>query len=143
MKKIGLVLFAMFAIVLSSCEKEEEYIYKDGAYQAEEAEYHYGWKAYLNLEIKKDKVVAVEFDYFNAENKLKSETTADEYPMPLSPSIWIPQYEEMVMEANIINFTEVDVVTGATGAQGNLNDLLDAILEAAKSGNTTKLIVAL
>jgi major membrane immunogen (membrane-anchored lipoprotein) len=143
MKKIGLTLFAVLAIAFTSCEKEEEYKFEDGTYRAEEAEFHYGWKAFLVAEIKKDKLVSVDFDYLNADGDLKSETTPESYPMVPHPTIWLPQYEAELLATDITKFSEVDVITGATGAWGNCNTLMEVVLEAAKTGDTaTKIVTA-
>ena len=142
MKKLGLLLSLLVVIIISSCEKEEEYVYVDGTYYAETAEYSHGWKALLEVGISKDELVSVDFDYFNEAGDLKSETTVETYPMDPHPSVWLPQYEQELMEADILNFEAVDVVTGATGGGGNLNALVPVVLEAAKDGDTSTQILS-
>jgi major membrane immunogen (membrane-anchored lipoprotein) len=142
MKKIGLILVAVFAIVITACEKEEEKMFEDGTYYAERAEFNRNWKAFIEAEIKDDELVAVDYDNYNADGGLKSETTFEEYPMDPHPSVWMPQYEAALLAVDITSFTEVDAVTGATGAQADVNALLTAILEAAKEGNTSDIIVS-
>lgn len=143
MKKIGLILVAVFAIVFTACEKEDEKLFENGTYYAEQSEFSRNWKAFVEAEIKDDKLVAVDFDYLNSDGSLKSETTTENYPMNPHPTVWLPQYEAALLAADITDFTEVDVVTGATGAWSNVNALMSAILEAAKDGNTADLIVEL
>lgn len=143
MKKIGLILVAVFAIVFTACEKEDEKLFENGTYYAEQSEFSRNWKAFVEAEIKDDKLVAVDFDYLNSDGSLKSETTTENYPMNPHPTVWLPQYEAALLAADITDFNEVDVVTGATGAWSNVNALMNAILEAAKEGNTEDIIVDL
>lgn len=141
MRKIGLILVTVMAIVFTSCEKEKDYMFKDGSYQAEEAEFHYGWKGFLNAEIKEDKLVSVEFDYFNADGDLKSETTQEEYNMTPHPSVWVPQYVAALLASDITSFEPVDAISGATSGGSSVNALMEVALEAAKTGDTSKQIV--
>jgi len=143
MKKIGLILFAVLAITFTACEDEDELVLKNGTYYAEAAEFSHGWKAFIEAEIKDDKLVDVDFDYFDENGGLKSETTVETYPMDPHPTVWLPQYEAALMAADITSFSEVDVVTGATGAWANCNALMEAIIDAAKSGDTSDQIVTL
>ncbi|MGC9343772.1 MAG: hypothetical protein ACP5E3_13795 [Bacteroidales bacterium] len=143
MKKIGLILVAVFAMVITACEKEDENMFENGTYYAETAEFSHGWKAFVEAEITDDELVAVDFDYFDADGGLKSETTAENYPMDPHPTVWLPQYEAALLAADITSFTEVDVITGATGAWGNVNVLMTAILDAAEDGKTGDIIVTI
>jgi major membrane immunogen (membrane-anchored lipoprotein) len=145
MKKIGLILVAVFAMVFTACEKDDENdnMFVDGTYYAEQSEFSHGWKAFVEAEIQDDELVAVDFDYFDADGGLKSETTVENYPMDPHPTTWLPQYEAALLAADISSFTEVDVITGATGAWGNVNALMTAILDAAEDGNTADLIVTI
>lgn len=143
MKKIGLILVAVFAVVITSCEKDDENIYKDGTYYAEQAEFSHGYKAFVEAEIKDDKLVSVDFDYFDEEGGLKSETTAETYPMDPHPTAWLPQYESAMMDVDITNFAEIDAISGATHAGHNLNVLMQDVLDAAKDGDTSEQIVTI
>ena len=138
MKKVGLFLAAAVMIAITACDKDDEktYIYEDGTYRAEEADFSHNYKAFLVVNIENDEFVSVDFDYVNPDGGLKSETTAETYPMTPHPSVWLPEYEAMVMDLEITAAdVEVDGVSGATGAWESLNVLLDTVLEAAKTGN--------
>jgi len=143
MKKIGLILVAAFALVFTACEKEEEFIYEDGTYYAEESEFSHGWKAYLEAEISEDELVSVNFDYVDGEGNLKSETTVENYPMDPHPTAWIPEYEAMLLASDITDYTEVDVVTGATGGWTSVNALMVAVISAADDGDTSTQVVVM
>ena len=137
MKKIGVLMAIAMFIVLSSCEKEEEYVYVNGEYSAEAADFHYGWKAFMEVEITSDVQISVTFDYFDDSGNLKTETTDEEYPMTPHPREWCPEMETQLLAVDIVNFAEIDGVTGATGGSTEANELFALILEAAKTGDTT------
>jgi len=137
MKKIGLVMAMAIFVVLSSCKKEEEYVYEDGDYSAEAADFHYGWKAFMEVEISNDAQISVTFDYIDEDGNLKTATTDEEYAMTPHPRVWCPELETQLMAVDIINFVEVDGVSGATGGSSDSNALFALILEAAKTGDTS------
>lgn len=142
MKRLTLLAVVVFSLVVVSCEKEEETIYKDGTYKAEEASYHYGWKGFLEVTIKDDKFTAVDYDALNADNVRKSETTSETYPMTPHPSVWMPELEARLLATKITpSLTEVDKVSGATSGSGMINTMAAAILDAAKTGNTATIII--
>ncbi len=141
MRKIGLILVAVFAIAFTSCEKDEEFLYEDGTYYAETSEFSHGWKAYLEAEISEDKLVSVNFDYVDEDGNLKSETTVENYPMDPHPTVWIPEYEAKLLSSDITEYSEVDVISGATGGWSSVNALMVAILSAADDGDTSTQIV--
>lgn len=134
---LGLVTLMYFAC----SEESNDYIYENGTYKAIDAEYNYGWKSYLNVTIKDDEIASLEFDYINEEGDKKSETTAEEYPMDPHPSVWLPQIESMLMSKDITNFEDIDAITGATHSCDNANKLMNAVLEAAKTGDTSEQVV--
>ena len=141
MKKIGIYMICAILIGLYSCEEEVEYVYDNGVYYAVDAEFHYGWKGFLEIEIKNDKLVSVDFDYLNDVGDLKSETTDEEYPMDPHPRVWLPQYEAALMASDILAYTDVDAVTGATGGGASVNGLIALLIEAAKTGDTSTQIL--
>jgi major membrane immunogen (membrane-anchored lipoprotein) len=141
MKKYGLLLAIAMFIGFTACEEEEEYVLVNGNYEAESAEFGHGWKAFMKAEIKNDKMETVDFDYFNADGDLKSETTTETYPMDPHPTVWLPQMEAQLLAADLLNFTEIDGITGATGASGDAQAMLELIIEAARTGDTSKQIL--
>lgn len=116
---------------------------KNGTYRAEMsekiAEEEQGWQGYLSLTVKDGAVTGAEFDY-TKDDKKKSEATAEEYPMDPPPSEWIPQYEKEVMAAGLTG-EKIDTITGATNSVKDVNALYQAVLEAAREGNTETVTV--
>ena len=145
MKKIGLLLMAGMFIAFTSCKKDEETsVYKNGTYKAEESAFSHGWKAFMDAEISGDKVVSVNFDYVDSTGNLKSETTPTTYPMDPHPSSWIPEYDTQLLNTQISpEYAEIDGVSGATHGMHSANALMEAILNAAKTGDTSLQIVAI
>ncbi|MDX2431815.1 MAG: hypothetical protein QNK35_12840, partial [Bacteroides sp.] len=93
MKKIGLLFMMTAFIGLASCDKDEETIYQDGSYKAETEEYSFGWKTFMEVTISGDVQTVVVFDAMMEDGSLKSETTAETYPMDPHPTVWIPELE--------------------------------------------------
>lgn len=141
MRKIGLFMMCAVIIGMVSCEKDEEYVLENGTYYAEDAEFHYGWKGFLEIVVKNDDLVSVDFDYLNDVGDLKSATTDEEYPMDPHPRVWLPQYEAALLASDILAYTDVDAVTGATGGGASVNGLVALLIEAAKTGDTTTQIL--
>lgn len=144
MKKIALLFTAALMMVLVSCDKEEETTYVDGTYKAEAAEFSHGWKNFMEVTIADDAQTSVNFDAFSEEdeNLLKSETTAEQYPMDPHPSVWIPQLEAQLMAVDILDYEGIDGISGATSASDDANALFDLILDAAKTGDTSTQILS-
>jgi len=143
MRKLILLTFVVTA--LFSCNKDKkanELIYINGTYKAIEAEYNYGWKAYLHIDISEDELTSISFDYLDESGNKKSETTEEEYPMDPHPSIWLPQYESNLMNADIINFSDIDAISGATHTVVTINKMMKVLLEAAKTGDTSEKIIS-
>jgi len=143
MKKL-LVLFMGITLFFGCNKDEDENTFVNGNYSAEEAEFTYGWKAYMNIQITDDKLISVDFDYLNENDNslLKSETTSATYNMNPHPSVWLPTLEGQLMGANIDPFADVDGITGATSSSTIANTMMSTLLEAAKKGDTSKQIIS-
>jgi major membrane immunogen (membrane-anchored lipoprotein) len=141
MKKLFVLLFTI--TILFACKKEDkDFVYTNGTYKAIEAEYSYGWKAIMQIEIDKDKLASIEFDYQDGNGNKKSETTATEYPMDPHPSTWLPQYETSLQNTDICNYSDIDAVSGATNSCALANKMMKALLEAAKTGDTSEQVIS-
>lgn len=143
MKKNAIIWVLALIVGMAACKKEDENIFENGIYSAEEADFHFGWKGFMNVEIEDDEVLNVEFDYLNADGDLKTATTDEEYPMVPHPRVWVPEYEEALENSDITSFEEIDAVTGATGGAGVANQLFQAILDAAETGDTDTQVVVI
>ena len=70
---------------------------------------------------------------------LKSEATAETYPMDPLPSEWIPQLEENVKAAGTAD--KIEAVAGATSSSESVKVLMAAVEKQAKAGNTEVVLV--
>lgn len=115
----------------------------DGEYVAETSETYtaetgHGWREYVKITVSDGQIVDMEYDALKDEKK-KSETTQDEYPMTPHPSQWIPQLNENLQAAD--NPDEVDAVAGATQSSQMIKKLYAAALKAAQMGDEQAAIV--
>lgn len=138
----NLILLTLLITTFFACTKDENFTFEDGTYKVSEAEFSYGWKAYLQVSISEDKLTMVDFDALDEDGNKKSETTEDEYPMTPHPSVWLPQYQLSLMDADILNFSAIDAISGATNSNNITTIMMKVLLEAAKTGNTEEIIIA-
>ena len=75
----------------------------------------------------------------DANGNLKSEATAETYPMDPLPSEWIPQLEENVKAAGTAD--KIEAVAGATSSSESVKVLMAAVEKQAKAGNTEVVLV--
>lgn len=140
MRKILPFLLGLFLITACG-DDEENNTFENGDYEAQEAEFGHGWKGFLKITISDDELTAVDFDYFDESGNLKSETTTENYPMDPHPTVWLPEYEAKLMAVDIVDFSAVDGVTGATSSGNAVNKLMEAVLNAAKEGDNSIQVV--
>lgn len=99
----------------------------DGTYKAEGTADTYGWKAFVELEVKDAKISSVNFDYDNA-GKMKSEDAEYKANMEAtgtSPDVFIPEYEKQLLEKQ-----DITAVDGVAGATQSFNDFTTLVNEA-------------
>lgn len=89
--------------------------------------------------IKDGVITDVDFDAKDANGNLKSEATAETYPMDPLPSEWIPQLEENVKAAGTAD--KIEAVAGATSSSESVKVLMAAVEKQAKAGNTEVVLV--
>ena len=88
-KLLTLALAAVLALSLVACGGSGSI--KDGTYTAQYKEPSHDWTEYLSVTYKDGVITDVDFDAKDANGNLKSEATAETYPMDPLPSEWIPQ----------------------------------------------------
>lgn len=141
MKKLFvLALAAVMALSLVACGGTK---IADGTYTAQvdeaTAAAAYGWTDTLSVTYKGGKIADVDFDAFDADGNRKSEIDPANYPMDPAPSVWMPQIEAAVKATS--DADKVAAVAGATHSSANAKLLYAAVIEAAKAGNTTAVVV--
>ena len=135
-KKIIYFSFVIIALLLGGCSSETKM--QDGFYTAEMSEYSHGWKEYLCIMVKNDKIVYAEFNAKNPSGYIKAWDNAYMQSMNAVqgtyPNEYTREYVDRLIESQ--SPEEVDIITGATTSGDNFLKLSAAVVEQAVAGNT-------
>lgn len=141
MKKVFVtLLILLLSLSLVACKGEEPKVMADGTYTAVADDTYVngngrGWRDTLTVVYKDGVIVSAKYDSINVETgQKKSELTAEEYPMPIPVSTWIPQLNENIVKAGTAS--NIDVVAGATSSSNMCKWLLKGIEENGEPGKT-------
>ncbi|WP_051541932.1 FMN-binding protein [Clostridium lundense] len=120
--------------------------YKDGKYKATYDKFDkYGWKGYVEVQVKNSKIDNVDFDYLNKDNKRKSQDkTYNEKMKPVSktaPNEFCPKLGKDLVNKRDID--KVDNISGATVSTQEFKNLAKAALKNAKKGDQKEVIIQL
>lgn len=141
MKKAICVSLILIAALLSGCSSKNEM--KDGFYTAEMSDYSFGWKEYLCIMVKDDKVVYAEFNAKNPSGYIKAWDNAYMKNMkPVSgtyPNEYTRTYVSELIETQ--DPEKCETLTGATSSSTNFSKLSVAVVEQAKKGDSKIKIV--
>lgn len=137
-KLLTLALVAVLALSLVACGGSGSGI-KDGTYTAQYKEPSHDWTEYLAVTYKDGAITDVDFDAKDADGNLKSEATAETYPMDPLPSEWIPQLEENIKTAGTAD--KIEAIAGATSSSESAKVLMAAVESQAKAGKTEVVLV--
>lgn len=117
------------------------HLYDDGTYKVEaDAFDDHGWKPFVELVVKDNKIESVDFNYVNKEGKLKTDDA--EYKAAMEPKSgtypqkYTEELEKQLIEKQLIG--DVDVVSGATTSSNNFHALVEyALDDMAEVGDTS------
>ncbi|NLW78576.1 MAG: hypothetical protein GXY32_04080 [Ruminococcaceae bacterium] len=134
-KWLAVLCAALMLTGLVACSSSTK---ADGVYTAEADDTYvdsngYGWRDTLTLTYKDGKVVAAQFESYDADGNAKSVPGNYEGMTP-EPSEWIPQLSANVLAAS--SASSIDGIAGATIASGNAQKLYEAIEKNGKPGET-------
>lgn len=128
-------------LLLNGCSLKSEM--KDGFYTAEMSDYSHGWKEYLCILVKNDKIVYAEFNAKDPSGYIKAWDNSYMRNMltygSTYPNEYTRAYVSQLVESQ--NPDEVDAVTGASHSGGNFAKLSAAVVEQALKGDSTTIIV--
>ncbi|WP_062353695.1 extracellular electron transfer flavoprotein PplA [Bacillus kwashiorkori] len=118
---------------------------QDGVYTLTENDFdENGWKVNFRITVDKGKITKSEYDYVNADGKLKSEDENYDKAMRektgTGPKDYIPDLNKQLEEKQ--DAKQVDVVTGATHSSENFINYAQQLMQAAQKGNTTPIEIA-
>ena len=140
-KRILPILFLTASLLLGGCSSQSKM--KDGFYTAEMSDYSFGWKEYVCIMVKNNKIVSVEFNAKNPSGYIKAwDNNYMGNMLPVSgtyPNEYTRYYASELIEqqANI----KVDTLTGATSSGNNFAKLSKAVVNQAKKGDSQTVIV--
>lgn len=110
---------------------------KDGFYTAQMSDYSHGWKEYLCIMVKDDKIVYAEFNAKNPSGYIKAWDNAYMENMAsvnnTYPNDYTRKYVAQLIEAQKAD--GLDTVSGASHSGNNFFKLAAAVIEQAAKGN--------
>lgn len=139
-----LALLAVCCILLTAltgCGKKSDL--QDGYYTAKAAEFDHGWKEFITIMVKGGEIVSVEYNAENASGFIKSWDNAYMQNMlriqGTYPNEYTRFYAGQLLEGQ--GDDEIDVLSGASSSYGSFQLLAAAVLEQARQGNSSIVIV--
>lgn len=136
---ICLILMTMLAS-LTGCGMSE---LKDGYYTAEMKDFSNGWREYVCIQVKNDTIVSAEFNAKNESGFIKAWDNVYMESMKgimgTYPNEYTREYVQQLLDQQ--KEIEVDAITGATTSGNNFKKLVAAVLEQARKGDSSVVIV--
>ena len=143
MKRILTVLFCLLlmASMLTACGGGTEL--QDGYYTAQASEFSHGWKEYITILVKGGEIISVEYNAENASGFIKSWDNAYMQTMLHSngtyPNEYTRYYANQLLEGQ--GEGNIDAISGATSSHESFQKLAQAVLEQARKGDSSVVIV--
>lgn len=137
--KLICLLLAAMLLVLGGCSASGKTDLQDGYYTAEASSYNRGWKEFVTILVRDGRIITVEYNARNASGFIKSwdmdymrlmNKIAGTYP-----NRYTRYYAAQLLESQ--NPQDVDIMAGATSSHGSFTLLAQAVIERAKTGDTT------
>lgn len=131
----------ILSLCLAGCGSEKGM--KNGYYTAEMKEYDYGWKEYVCIFVKNDKIVSVEFNAKDPSGFIKAWDNAYMENMKTVSGTYPNEYTRLygtrLLESQDIE--AVDAVSGATSSGEHFYKLVNAAMEQAREGDSEVAVV--
>ena len=142
MKRMVTIILALLLVaVLTSCGGEDTL--QDGYYTAQAAEYSHGWKEYITIMVKDGSIVSVEYNAENPSGFIKSWDNAYMQNMfhvnGTYPNEYTRYYAGQLLEGQ--GKGRIDALTGATSSHSSFQKLAEAVLEQARKGDSSIMLV--
>jgi len=141
MKKSFICGILLLTLLLSGCSFGSTM--KDGFYTAEMSDYSHGWKEYLCIMVKDDTIVYAEFNAKDPSGYIKAWDNAYMENMNSVQGTYPNEYTRAYIAELIESQStdSLDTVSGATSSGDNFRKLAVAVVEQAKNGDSTTVIV--
>lgn len=142
MKRIlSIVLLLASVMLLTACGEQTGL--QDGYYTAQAADFSHGWKEYITIMVKGGSIVSVEYNAENASGFIKSwDNTYMQTMLHVTgtyPNEYTRYYAGQLLEGQ--GDGQIDALTGATSSYGSFQKLEAAVIEQAKQGDSSIVIV--
>lgn len=142
MKRIFALLFSLLLLtLLPACGSQTEL--QDGYYTAQAAEFSHGWKEYITILVKGGAIVSVEYNAENASGFIKSWDNAYMQNMlhvtGTYPNEYTRYYANQLLEGQ--GAGNIDAISGASSSHGSFQLLAKAVLEQARLGDSSTVVV--
>ena len=143
MKRIFVMLISLLLMtpLLTACGDQEGL--QDGYYTAQASEFSHGWKEYITILVKGGSIVSVEYNAENASGFIKSWDNAYMQNMlqvsGTYPNEYTRYYANQLLEGQ--GEEGIDALSGATSSYGSFQILSQAVLEQARMGDSSIVIV--
>ena len=116
---------------------------QDGYYTAQASAFSHGWKEYITIMVKSGNIVSVEYNAENASGFIKSWDNAYMQNMLHSngtyPNEYTRYYAGQLQEGQ--GEGTIDALTGATSSYNSFQKLSAAVLEQARKGDSSIVLV--
>lgn len=116
---------------------------QDGYYTAQAAEFSHGWKEYITIMVKGGSIVSVEYNAENSSGFIKSWDSNYMQNMLHSngtyPNEYTRYYAGQLLEGQ--GEGAIDVLTGASSSYNSFQKLSAAVVEQARQGDSSIVIV--
>lgn len=142
MKRVlSLALICVLIMSLTACSEKTEL--QDGYYTAQASEFNHGWKEYITIMVKGGSIVSVEYNAENASGFIKSWDNTYMQAMlhdtGTYPNEYTRYYAGQLLEGQ--GEGQIDALTGATSSYGSFQKLAVAVIEQAKQGDSSIVVV--
>ncbi len=142
MRKTAVVLSVLCLLAaLAGCGSEGKM--ENGYYTAEMADFSHGWKEYVCIYVKNDKIVSAEFNAKDPSGFIKAWDNEYMHNMQAVtgnyPNKYTRGYVQQLIDGQ--KDTEVDTLSGATNSGGNFAKLIDAAIGQAQKGDFSAAVV--
>lgn len=144
MKRIlsGTLIMLLTVLSLAGCNETTTEL-QDGYYTAQAAEFNFGWKEYVTIMVKGGNIVSVEYNAENASGFIKSWDNAYMQTMlqvqGTYPNEYTRYYAGQLLEGQ--GKESIDALTGATSSYSSFQKLSAAVIEQARNGDSSIVLV--
>lgn len=139
--RVSIVLIMLFMVMLTACGKKEGL--QDGYYTAQASEFNHGWREFITIMVKGGSIVSVEYNAENESGFIKSWDNAYMQTMLHTngtyPNEYVRNYASQLLEGQ--GEKNIDALTGASSSCQSFQKLVVGVLEQARRGDSSILLV--